>query len=371
MLKHRLVYVVIACFSLVLAQAGWSGSLKSAQGDLQVTVVTKSLSEPWGLAFLTDGGFLVTERGGKLLHFDAAGNRHSIRGVPSVFARGQGGLLDIVAARDFATSREVFLTYSKRVSGGAGTALAVAKLSDNNKALTNLRVLFEMDRGSRGGRHFGSRVVEDDAGNLFLTIGERGQRDLSQLMGKHHGKTIRIARNGDVPADNPFAETAGALPEIWSLGHRNAQGAALDDAGRLWVVEHGPKGGDEINLVQRGQNYGWPVIGYGEHYNGDKIGIGTKKEGMEQPAHYWDPSIAPSGMMIYSGKLWPEWKGDIFVGSLKFDHIARLDRNDITVKPGEKLAGDETKRVRDVREAPDGSIWFLSVGNGTVYRIAP
>ncbi|MDD9920811.1 MAG: PQQ-dependent sugar dehydrogenase, partial [Boseongicola sp.] len=223
--------------------------------------------------------------------------------------------------------------------------------------------------GSNTNRHFGSRLVEARDGTLFLTIGDRGERPSAQDLSNENGTVIRIGRDGRIPADNPFVGQTGAKPAIWSFGHRNPQGATLDLNGNLVVVEHGARGGDEINRVRKGANYGWPVIAYGEHYSGGKIGEGTAKTGMEQPDFYWDPSMAPSGMMIYSGKLWPEWRGDIFVGSLKFDYIARLEGNQL--EEVEQIQTDETLRVRDVREAADGSIWFLSVGNEALYRMTP
>jgi len=237
--------------------------------------------------------------------------------------------------------------------------------------LEDVRVIFELAPGTSGGRHFGSRIVEAPDGSLFLTIGDRGDRPAAQDLSRANGSVIRVNRDGSVPDDNPFADTNGARPEIYSYGHRNPQGAALDSSGRLWVNEHGARGGDEVNLVEPGKNYGWPVISYGKHYSGGKIGEGTEKPGMMQPLHYWDPSIAPSGMIVYSGKLWPEWEGDLFVGSLKFGLISRLEVMDEGVSEAERLESDETARVRDIVEAPDGSIWFLSVGQGAAYRMTP
>ena len=343
---------------------------QTAAGPVKVEQVAGNLDTPWGLAFLPGGAFLVTERGGALYHFDAKRRRMKVTGVPKVYAWGQGGLMDIAAARDFPSTREIFLTYSKPRRGGGGTTLAVAALSTDNRKLENLRVIFEMASPSSGGRHFGSRVVEARDGTLFLTLGERGIPDTAQDLSLHHGKIIRIRRDGSVPPDNPFVGHAGARPEIWSWGHRNPQGAALDAAGALWAVEHGARGGDEINRVKKGANYGWPVISYGRHYWGGKIGEGVAKEGMEQPDFYWDPSIAPCGMDIYSGKLWPAWRGHFFVSSLKYDHISRLDPKD-GFREVERLAFPETGRVRDVIEAPDGSLWFLSEEREAVYRIRP
>ena len=344
---------------------------QTMSGPVSVEQVAGDLDTPWGLAFLPSGAFLVTERGGALFHFDAKRRRTKVSGVPEVYAWGQGGLMDVAAARDFQKTREIFLTYSKRhARGGGGTALAIAALSADNRRLENLRVIFEMAAPSRGGRHFGSRVVEAGDGTLYLTLGERGEPETSQNLSLHNGKIIRVRRDGSVPPDNPFVGRAGARPEIWSLGHRNPQGAALDANGALWAVEHGARGGDEINRVRKGANYGWPVISYGRHYWGGKIGVGTAKEGMEQPAFYWDPSIAPCGMDIYSGRLWPAWRGHFFVSSLKYDHISRLDPKG-GFREVERLAFPETGRVRDVIEAPDGAIWFLSEERGAVYRMRP
>ena len=304
-----------------------AGSVIGASGvgaqELRITQQVSGLETPWALAILPNGDVLVTERDGRLLRV-REGASHEVAGTPQVVDAGQGGLLDITLARDFDRSRTVFLTYAKALEGGAGTALAAAELSQDGARLENLRDLFTMSRGSAAGQHFGSRVVEARDGTLFVTVGERGDRPAAQDLGQHNGSVVRVNRDGTVPADNPFVGRDDVLPEIWSYGHRNPQGAALDLEGNLWVSEHGARGGDEVNAVRKGANYGWPVISYGRHYSGAKIGEGTTKEGMEQPAFYWDPSIAPSGLLIYSGKMFPDWRGDIFVGSLKFNYIARL-----------------------------------------------
>lgn len=343
-------------------------TLQTSAGTVQVTAMVAGLDAPWAIGLLPGGGTLVTERDGELL-FVSQGEVKRIAGVPKVAANGQGGLLDITVARDFAQSREVFLTFSKPQSGGAGTAVAVARLSENGGRLDNVQIIFEAVPGGSTGRHFGSRVVEAQDGTLIVTIGDRGDRPSAQDRSNHMGTVIRINPDGTVPADNPFVGQAGIRPEIWSFGHRNPQGAGLDRQGRLWISEHGAQGGDEVNLIQPGRNYGWPVISYGVHYSGQKIGEGTSKPGMEQPEHYWDPSIAPSGLMVYSGKLWPEWRGDIFVGSLKFDYIARLQGSPL--REVEQMKGSETERVRDIVEAADGAIWFISVGQGAIYRMTP
>ena len=343
--------------------------IQTSAGPLVLTRMLDGLDEPWGLAFLPGGGFLVTERGGRLIHVGAGGRIANVTGVPRVVSEGQGGLLDVMVPRDFAASREVFLSYAKNRGRRTGTALAAARLSQDGSNLTGLRVIFEMQKGSRSDVHFGTRIVEGRDGMIFLTIGERGDRPAAQDLSRHNGSIIRIRRDGSVPDDNPFASQNQALSEIWSYGHRNPQGAALDLQGNLWVSEHGARGGDEINRIVPGANYGWPVIAYGRHYSGLKIGEGTSKPGMEQPEHFWDPSIAPSGLMIYSGRLWPEWRGNFFVGSLKFDYLSRLDPQQGWSE--ERIKSDSTIRVRDVREGPDGSIWFLSVGQGAVFRMTP
>ena len=353
----------------VIALSALSPLSAQAQTAVSITPMVEGLDTPWGLAILPDGGVLITERDGALLHF-RNGQRGEVAGVPEVAARGQGGLLDITLARDFAQTRELFLTYSKRQSGGAGTALAVARLSDDGTRLENPRLLFEAAPGSSGGRHFGSRVVEAPDGTLFVTIGDRGDRPSAQDRRNHNGAIVRVNRDGSVPRDNPFLGQTDVQPEIWSFGHRNPQGAGLDAQGTLWTAEHGARGGDELNRVKKGANFGWPVISYGRHYSGGKIGEGTAKPGMEQPLHYWDPSIAPSGLLVYQGDMFPNWQGDIFVGSLKFDYISRLEVSGDTAREAGQIRSDQTVRVRDLVEAPDGSIWFISVGDGAVYRMS-
>jgi glucose/arabinose dehydrogenase len=336
--------------------------------SLRVDRIMSGLEEPWGLAFLPGGGFLVTERDGRLSAVQE-GTVTRLSGLPEVALDGQGGLLDVMVPRDFAQSRELFLSFAKPQGRGAGTALAAALWEEGTDRLTDLRVIFEAAPGSRGGRHFGSRIVEAADGRLFLTTGDRGDDMSAQDLGSHNGKVIRINRDGSVPADNPFVSTPGARPEIWSYGHRNPQGATLDLDGNLVTAEHGARGGDEINRVRPGANFGWPVISYGRQYSGGRIGEGTERAGMEQPAFFWDPSIAPSGMVVCSGRLFTEWRGDILVGSLNSDLISRLGGSPL--REVDRIAGPETARVRDIREAPDGSVWFLSVGQGAVYRLTP
>lgn len=344
-------------------------ALETQEGAVTVTPVATGLDEPWGVAPLPDGSLLVTERDGRLVRV-VNGVSSPVRGAPEVEAAGQGGLLDITAARDFANTRTVFLTYSKRQGRGSGTALAAGELSADGTRLEGLRDLFESAPGGTGGRHFGSRVVEGRDGTLFVTIGDRGDRPSAQDRSLHNGSIVRVNRDGTVPGDNPFIGVADVLPEIWSYGHRNPQGAGLDARGTLWTAEHGARGGDEVNQIEKGANFGWPVISYGVHYSGGKIGEGATRPGMKQPAHFWDPSMAPSGLMVYDGDMFPEWRGDMFVGSLKFSYISRLEVSGGSVDEVEQIESDETLRVRDIVQDADGSILFISVGNGAVYRIS-
>jgi len=340
----------------------------SLGSSVRAVRVMSGLDEPWGLAFMPGSGFLVTERDGRLTAV-RDGTATRLSGLPEVEADGQGGLLDVMVPRDFARTRDVFLSFSKLQDRGAGTALAVAKWQEGSDRLDGLRILFESAPGFRGGRHFGSRIVEAPDGRIFLTIGDRGDDMSAQDLSNHNGTVVRINRDGSVPGDNPFVAVAGARPEIWSYGHRNPQGAALDANGALWTVEHGARGGDEINRIRPGANYGWPVISFGRHYSGRQIGEGTARDGMEQPEFFWDPSIAPSGMVVHSGRMFPDWRGHILVGSLNSDHIARVGGAPLAEL--DRIEGPETARVRDIREAPDGSVWFMSVGQGAVFRLIP
>ncbi|MCJ8332800.1 MAG: PQQ-dependent sugar dehydrogenase [Epibacterium sp.] len=345
--------------------------MTTSLGEAELETKVGGLDVPWGFAFVPGGGVLITERKGNLLYSEN-GQTHPVSGIDRLSGMevaGQGGLLDILVPRDFGITREVFLTYSKRQGLGAGTAVAKGRLSEDARRISDIREIFEATPSASGGRHFGSRIVEAPDGTLFVTLGERGDRASAQDLSREQGSIIRIHRDGSIPADNPFVGTPSAKPAIWSLGHRNPQGMAVDARGQIWAVEHGARGGDEVNKITKGANYGWPVISFGRHYSGLKIGEGTHKAGMEQPKWYWDPSMAPSGMLIYSGKLWPEWRGDMFIGSLKFDYISRLSGQNL--KEVEQLKSEATGRVRDLREAPDGSIWFASEQQGALIRMTP
>ncbi len=355
-------------FTVGLATASMAApSVINAQTGMKIAQMARGFDEPWAIGFLP-GGVLVSERSGRLILLSGS-TRKLVSGLPKIADEGQGGLLDILIPRDFSRSKQIFLSYAKPQGRGEGTAVMRATFDTASARLSNVTRIFEMQAGSSGGRHFGSRLVEARDGTLFVSIGDRGDGPQAQNLANHNGTILRITKAGAPAGGNPFAGTPNAQPEIWSYGHRNPQGMTLDLKGRLWAHEHGARGGDEVNRINKGANYGWPVISYGRHYSGAKIGEGTAKAGMQQPEHYWDPSIAPSGYMIYSGKLWRQWRGHHFVGSLKFDYIARLSGDPL--KEVAQIKSRETERVRDIREAPDGSIWFLSVGNGALYRMTP
>lgn len=356
---------LIGALALAIATVSPALALDTSAGTLRVEKVASGFTSPWALGFLPDGGVLVTEKDGRLWLL-ADGTAQQVAGLPEVVVDGQGGLLDVMVPRDFAQTRQIFLTHVVSQGRGSGTALTRGTLSTDGTRLTDLTRLFEMAPGPRGGGHFGARIIEGPEGHLFVTLGERGDRPAAQDLASHNGTIIRLNRDGSVPDDNPFVGQPGAQPEVWSYGHRNPQGAALDPSGQLWVNEHGARGGDEVNRISKGANYGWPIIAYGRHYSGLRIGEGTAKPGMEQPVHYWDPSIAPSGMTFYDGSI-SDWTGDAFVGSLKFDYIARLSGTPL--REVEQIKSPETLRVRDVRTGPDGALWFLSEGNGAIYRI--
>lgn len=356
--------VVLLWISLSLLTLGQGAVAQT----VQIEQVAKGLEEPWAIGFLPGGDVLVTERGGRLLRLPAGrAAAVSVTGLPKLALIGQGGLLDVMVPRDFATSRRIWLSYAAPAAGGAGTAAGFGRLSPDGTRLEGFQAVMA-PVGRPGGRHFGARLVEARDGSVFLTTGDRGQGDLAQALEGPEGKVLHFGPDG---APLTAAEFAGkpVWPGLYSYGHRNIQGAALDAGGRLLTVEHGAKGGDELNAPLPGRNYGWPVITYGRDYSGAKIGEGTARPGMEQPLHYWDPSIAPSGLMVYDAALFAAWRGQIFIGSLNSDLIAQLDPAKGYAEM--RMARDETARVRDIRQAPDGSIWFLSVYEGAIYRITP
>ncbi|BCL75243.1 hypothetical protein JHS3_09790 [Jeongeupia sp. HS-3] len=369
-------------FALGVTLAALTGGIRAAvpvgvSDAWATTTVARGLDHPWGLAFLPDGRMLVTERPGRLRIVSAAGELSApVAGVPGVYASGQGGLLDVVLDPKFADNRLVYLSYAEADrEGKAGTAVARGKLVEaGGKArLDELRVVFRQRPKVHGGAHFGSRLVFARDGTLFITLGERYQRDRAQDLGSHLGKVVRINTDGSVPIDNPFRDRKDALAEIWSYGHRNPQGAAINPAsGRLWTVEHGARGGDEINIPQASGNFGWPVITYGRDYSGFKIGEGTAKAGMEQPVYHWDPSIAPSGMAFHTGTRYPGWAGSVFIGALKDTMLVRLTLSGDKVVAEERLLQNEKRRIRDVRQGPDGWLYLLSdEEDGAILKLVP
>lgn len=367
-----------AAFALMLlaAPAG-AETFESSAGPVRVDPVVEGLDRPWSFAFLPDfaetGAMLIVEKPGALRLFANGELSPPLAGAPQAADRGQGGLLDVALARDFESSGEIYLSYAAEDGDGLATHVARARLArDPAPRLEETTVIFRQSPARSTTRHFGSRIVPLEDGSLFVTFGDRGGSDDAQDLSSHIGSIVRIERDGAPHAGNPFIDRPGARPEIWSYGHRNAQGAALGPDGALYTSEHGAQGGDEVNRVERGRNYGWPVISYGRHYSGAKIGVGFEREGMEQPIHYWDPSIAPSGLAIYGGDLFPAWKGDIFVGALKFRLISRLDVENGRIVGEERLFEGDFGRIRDVREGPDGAIWFATDRDpGAVWRVSP
>ncbi|ABM37098.1 glucose sorbosone dehydrogenase [Polaromonas naphthalenivorans CJ2] len=380
---RRLLPAIMAVASSLLAP------FAQAQQEVHPEIVASGLQNPWGLAFLPDGRFLVTERVGRLRVVGADGKlATAVAGLPGIAAGGQGGLLDVMTDSDFVRNRTVYFCYSEPAATGRAnsTALARATLSADNARLENLRVIFSQKPKVASTAHFGCRIVESRApgangqpdGKLFLTLGERfSRKEDAQKLDNHHGKIVRINKDGSVPPDNPFVGKAGALPEIWSYGHRNAQGATLAPDGTFWMHEHGPQGGDEINLPRPGANYGWPEITYGENYGGGKIGEGlSRKAGMEQPLHYWVPSIAPSGMTFLTSERYGKaWQGNLFVGSLKFSCLDRIELSQPfggKVVRENKLLTEVGERIRDVRQGPDGLLYVLTdSADGKLIRLLP
>ena len=342
--------------------------------EIDVRVLADGLDHPWAVEELPGGALILTERSGQIRIYEKGRLSEPIAGVPEVAEHGQGGLLDIAVSDDFPTSRRLFLSYTAEGPGGYGTAIARAKLSQDNRALTEVEEIFRMSRFTRKGQHFGSRIAGAPDGSLFFTIGDRGEGDRAQDTADHAGAVLRINPDGSVPADNPHPTGGAWLAEIWSKGHRNPQGAAIDPAtGTLYTVEHGARGGDEVNRPEAGRNYGWPVIAYGRHYSGGEIGIGTTAEGYEQPIHYWDPSIAPGGIAVYRGAMFPEWDGDLFVAALKFRLLVRLDLDPETgeVMGEERMLKGDYGRIRDVKVASDGSLLLVTdESDGQLLRIS-
>jgi glucose/arabinose dehydrogenase len=324
------------------------------------------------MAWLPDGRMLITERSGeiRIMENDLLLDT-KVEGVPPVYARGQGGLLDIKLHPNYAENGWIYLSYSSPNPDGNGAHTAVMRARLDGTNLVDQEKLFQAGPYTTSGVHYGSRIVFDDQGYMFISVGERGTMENAQNLSNHSGKIHRLHDDGRIPEDNPFVNEAGAIASIWSYGHRNPQGMVRDAAtGRLWAHEHGPRGGDELNIVERGKNYGWPVISYGINYNGTVLTELTEKEGMEQPVHQWTPSIAPCGMALYTGDQFPEWKGNLFVGALSFRYVARVVLDGDRFVEEEKLL-DKVGRVRAIEQGPDGNLYVATEGPGMMLRLRP
>jgi glucose/arabinose dehydrogenase len=360
-----------------------------------VTVLAKGLERPWAVEPLPDGALLITEKPGRLRIVSAKGEvgepiggllpvgsggvsaASGQGGLPPITARGQGGLLDVALSPNFSRDRTVFWSFSEQREGGSGTSVARGRLTEDRRNLDQVRVIFRALPTYNNGLHFGSRLAFGPDGMLYITLGDRFDktttRPQAQHLNSHLGKIIRINPDGSVPADNPFAKQSGAMTEIWTLGHRNLQSAAFDDRGRLWTIEHGAKGGDELNLIERGKNYGWPVATYGEEYSGEPItGAVTARAGFEQPVYYWDPVIAPSGAQFYTGDAFPQWRGSLFIGGLVSTRLVRLVIKDNRVVGEEHLLADRGQRIRDVRQGSDGALYIVTdEADGQLWKLTP
>jgi len=362
------ILINILCIFAVNAK-----SFQSQKHSFQVETLFSELDHPWGMDFLPDGQLLITERSGQLhlANLDTKQIR-KIAGLPKFKEHGQGGLLDVLVHPNFKSNQSIYLSYIKGEKRRYGTEVLRAKLNDLN--VSDIETIFVAEPKVSGSRHFGSRLVIDADNYLFISLGDRGDRPLAQQLGSHIGSLIRLHDDGTVPSDNPFIKDNNALAEIFSYGHRNIQGMSLRHSDNsLWTHEHGPQGGDELNLTEKGNNYGWPSITYGANYGtGFKIGEGVEKEGMEQPVYYWVPSIAPSGMDFYEGDKFPNWKNSLFIGSLKFSTLVRLELDRNQVIHEERLLKNEFGRIRDVNQGPDGLIYLLTDSrNGKLLRINP
>jgi glucose/arabinose dehydrogenase len=351
----------------------------SSAGELAVETIAGGLVHPWSLAFLPDGRMLVTERPGRLRIITRAGQLSApFAGVPEVYAQSQAGLMDVILGRDFATSHTVFFCYAERAEGGGGRiAVAGARLEDNGRVprLVAVKIIFRQQGPASRGLNIGCRMVQAEDGNLFVTLGDHfSAAEMAQTLDNHIGKIIRIRPDGSVPPDNPFVGKPGALPEIWAYGLRNAEGLAFNPTnGALWEQEHGPKGGDEINIIEKGKNYGWPKVSYGVNYNGTPVGAGkAQMPGVQDPVWHWTPSIAPSGMAFYTADLFPGWKGSLINGALKFELLSRLTLKGDTAVKEERLLQGLRERIRDVRQGPDGALYLLTDNSaGRILRVAP
>lgn len=366
-MKKYGLYLYLGCLCLIL-----TGCEVRSASPVIATKLVSGLDHPWSMAFLPNEEILITERGGQLRSVKKGKLSAPIQGVPPVLAQGQGGLLGVVAHPQFSENHLIYLAYTGAGEEGASTELVRAQYQQGK--LSHLQKLLVATPKVEGEQHFGGRLLFDKQGYLYLTLGDRGEQELAQDTSNHAGGVVRLKDDGNIPETNPFKNKGGAAPELFSYGHRNVQGIALNPSnGQVWTHEHGPQGGDEINILKAGANYGWPIISYGEQYGGGPIGEGkTKQTGMEQPLHYWTPSIAPSGMTFYSGDNYSGWNGSLFVGSLKFSKLVRLTLVGGKVAAEENLLEGEIGRIRDVQQGPDGYLYLLNdEANGSLYRLEP
>ena len=372
---YRSLLIILMCMSCHLSWAQDKQQLiHSEKHSFRIVPLLAGLENPWSIAFLPDGRMLVTERAGRLrlVTQDFKLDPKPIEGLPEVIANGQGGLFDVVLHPQHAQNGWIYWAYNAPGTGGWGTALARGKLQ--GQRMTEVQVLFSMQPKTRSAHHFGGRIVFDAAGMVYLTLGDRGDKDRAQKLNDHAGSVIRLHDDGRVPNDNPFVQRAGALPEKWTLGHRNMQGAAINpQTGELWTHEHGPQGGDEVNVIRPGLNYGWPVVTYGVNYGlGTKIGEGQSKPDMVQPLQVWVPSIAPSGMAFVSGSQFSQWRGSMLVGALRGQMLVRLTLEGDKVLSEERLFQGRPGRIRDVRMGPDGLVYLLTDDpQGALLRLEP
>ena len=373
-------YLLLLAALLLPTRTAWAApDFPSSAGDLKVETVAGGLVHPWSLAFLPDGRMLVTERPGRMRIVTRSGELSPpLAGVPEVYAQSQAGLMDVMLGRDFEKNRTVYFCYAERAEGGGGRiAVAHGQLQENGRTprLVAVTTIFHQQGPASGGLNIGCRMVQASDGNLFVTLGDHfSAAAMAQTLDNHIGKIVRIRPDGSVPPDNPFVGRQGALPEIWAYGLRNAEGLAFNPAdGKLWEQEHGPKGGDEINIIERGKNYGWPKVSYGVNYDGTPVGTGEQRApGITDPVWHWTPSIAPSGMAFYTGDLLPGWKGSLINGALKFELLSRLELNGDRAVKEERLLQALHERIRDVRQGPDGALYLLTDNSaGRILRVAP
>jgi len=371
-LRKLLVWTFVVLGTISATTLSHAENAASGETAFEAVVVAGGFEHPWGLAFLPDGRMLVTERPGRLRVVTAKGEvSDPVSGLPEVFGLGQGGLLDVILHPDHASNGWIYMSYARPADAGHRTAVLRARLVET--ALRDVETIFVAKNPNSGGRHFGSRLAFGRDGKLYVSVGERGSPDQAQNLSNHNGTVLRLNDDGSIPADNPFIDRKGALPSTFTYGHRNPQGMAVHpDRGEIWVHEHGPKGGDEVNLLKAGANFGWPLVTFGRSYAGFSIGEGSSKPGLAAPLHHWTPSIAPSGMTFYTGDAFPAWRGNLFVGSLKFRYLARMVLDGTRVVSEERLLEDQFGRVRDVRQGPDGLIYLLSDENdGQLVRLQP